>query len=326
MTVLIVGAGIAGLMAARELRDRHYSVTVVEKSRGVGGRLATRRLGEGQADTGAQFFTARTGAFQRHVINWQAQGLVFVWSRGWSHGAGAPAEDGHPRYAAAGGMNALAKALAQDLTVQFNVKISALSPVRDGWQVTDGEGRIFPCRAVLLAAPVPQSLTFLETGRTPVPAADLDVLREIRYAPCLAGLFRLDRPARFPEPGAVQEPGGPVSWAADNQRKGISAGATVITVHGDPEFSRSHYNSPESDTLAQLQAAVRPWLGEAAVVEAQLKRWRYARPLTAHSERCLLAGGVPPLAFAGDAFGEPRMEGAALSGLAAAEALAQVLR
>ena len=42
--VVVVGAGVAGLTAARSLAA-FSDVVVVDKGRGVGGRLATRRIG-----------------------------------------------------------------------------------------------------------------------------------------------------------------------------------------------------------------------------------------------------------------------------------------
>ena len=325
MDVLIVGAGLTGLVAAQALRRRNLSVLVVDKSRSVGGRLATQPIGPGQADSGAQFITIRAPAFQQMVTEWEARGLAYLWSHGWADGVGRPQTDGHPRYAIHGGMSALAQDLAQTLAVQVNVRISAVSPVRAGWQVTDTQGRIYAARGVLLTAPVPQSLTFLETGRTPVHAADLAALRGLRYSACLAGLYLLDRPSRLPEPGAMQPVSPKVTWAADNQRKGISPGGPVLTVHAASEFSSANYDAPAAEVLAALLHEMKPWLGPAQVQESHLKRWRYAQPLVSHAERSLTASGVPPLVFAGDAFGDPRLEGAALSGLAAAEALAGLL-
>jgi renalase len=120
--VLIVGAGLAGLMAANRLQAAGRSVLVLDKGRGVGGRLATRRIGPGRADHGAQFFTVREPEFAAFVAEWEAQGLVYVWSEGWSVEA-----DGHPRYVVRNGMTALAKQLAQAVDVRTGVKVTDLS-------------------------------------------------------------------------------------------------------------------------------------------------------------------------------------------------------
>ncbi|MSO32728.1 MAG: FAD-dependent oxidoreductase, partial [Ilumatobacteraceae bacterium] len=58
--VVVVGAGIAGLTAARALSHAGHSVIVLDKGRSVGGRMATRRIGDATVDHGAQFFTVRS--------------------------------------------------------------------------------------------------------------------------------------------------------------------------------------------------------------------------------------------------------------------------
>lgn len=60
MRIVIVGAGLSGLVAARSLAASGHDVSVLDKGRGVGGRLATRRIGDAVLDHGAQFFTVRT--------------------------------------------------------------------------------------------------------------------------------------------------------------------------------------------------------------------------------------------------------------------------
>ena len=93
---------------------------VLDKGRGVGGRLATRRIEAGCADHGAQFFTVRAARFQQYVNRWLEQTLVFRWSTGWSDGSLDTdiSGDGHPRYAVRSGMNALPKYLAAEHTTQ----------------------------------------------------------------------------------------------------------------------------------------------------------------------------------------------------------------
>ncbi len=86
--VLIVGAGLSGLVAARELTKKGLNVTVLDKGRSVGGRLATRRIADGVADHGAQFFTARTNTFKAEVKQWLDAGLISVsWLERWQYEA-----------------------------------------------------------------------------------------------------------------------------------------------------------------------------------------------------------------------------------------------
>jgi hypothetical protein len=325
--VLIVGAGLSGLMAAHELNARGLSTLLLDKGRSVGGRLATRRVGPGRADHGAQFFTVRSPEFSAWVQRWQAEGLVYVWSTGWSDGSLADApSDGHPRYAVRGGMNALAQHLAQGLDVRVDTPVTSVNPTANGWQVTDQNGQVYTGRGLLLTPPVPQSLALLDASGIALADRDREDLERIEYAPSLAGIFWLDRPARLPEPGAMQRSNAPIAWMADNQRKGISPEATLATVHAAPEISQTAWQTTEPVLLESLYAGLLPFLEPGTrVLESQLKRWRYALPVEFHPERTLLAEGLPPLAFAGDAFGGPRIEGAALSGLAAGQALATVI-
>jgi len=117
--VLIVGAGLSGLAAARALRDHGVSTIVLDKGRGVGGRMATRRLSEGAiADHGAQFFTARDPRFSTLVEQWLRAGEASEWSRGFDEPF-----DGHPRYRGVRSMNALAKQLATGLDVRLQVRV-----------------------------------------------------------------------------------------------------------------------------------------------------------------------------------------------------------
>ena len=327
--VLIIGAGLSGLVAAQKLTTAGRRVTLVDKGRSVGGRLATRRIAGGVADHGAQFFTVRSPIFQQAVDQWLAAGLVYVWGNGFSDGIRTPDQyDGHPRYATHGGMNALAKHLAKGLegkaALVTDVKIATITQTPDGWQAQDEQGSTYTARALLLTPPVPQSLALLGDLTGKLSAANREALERIAYVPCVAGLFHVEGTVNLPEPGALQRPDAPISWIADNQRKGISPDAHIITVHSGMSVSQQLWEQPAEEALAYVRREFEPFLAEGAViVEAELKRWRYSQPTVLHPERFLLAEGLPPLCFAGDAFGEARVEGAFLSGAAAGETLAQ---
>jgi predicted NAD/FAD-dependent oxidoreductase len=110
---------------------------------------------------------------------------------------------------------------------------------------------------------------------------------------------------------------------ADNQLKGISA-LPAVTIHATSEFSRTYWDAADKEIADKLLGTAS--LDSAVVPETlQIQRWLYARPSVVHPERCLRISGVAPLVCAGDAFGGAKVEGAALSGAAAAQELLAAL-
>jgi predicted NAD/FAD-dependent oxidoreductase len=107
---------------------------------------------------------------------------------------------------------------------------------------------------------------------------------------------------------------------ADNYQKGISPDAHTVTIHATPGFSRHRWQTDEKVVARKLLEAAVGWL-HPEVLEWQIHRWRYSQPMTTISEQALFLSDPPSLVFAGDAFGGPRIEGAALSGYAAARFL-----
>ncbi len=302
--IVIVGAGISGLLVARQLAARGREVIVLEKSRGVGGRLATKRVGMAVFDQGAQYFTVRDGAFAAWVDAWRASGVVEPWPL---------APEG--RFTGRPGMTGVAKALAEGVEVRREHKVTALVRTTERLWRIELEGRE-PLRAehVVVSAPVPQTLALLAAGGTTLPPGAAEVLSGIDYHPCLALLVELSGPSRVPPEGvALKE--GPLRWIADNVRKGISPGVpAAVTLHANAEFSREHYALEVADVVERLLPAAAPWVDESSVVSTTLHRWRYSEPKTTHPETCVWWPDLG-LGLCGDAFGGPRVEGAAISGM-----------
>lgn len=188
-SVAVVGAGLAGLSCAQALRSAGLQVTVLDKSRGVAGRMSTRR-GEGwQADHGAQYFTARHPAFAAEVARWTDAGVAAPWTpriavlggddpqrdlRG-SLGGGASGGVGDAREGGDGGlvrhvgvprMTSPAQWLAEGLGVRTGHTVQALK--RDGarWRLGTAEHGWLPeaFDALVLAMPAPQADTLLRQG------------------------------------------------------------------------------------------------------------------------------------------------------------------
>src|SRR5687768_15077050 len=81
MTVVVIGAGVAGLACARALRDAGVPVRVLERAAAPGGRLGGDVLDGRPVDLGAAYFTASDPGFAAVVSRWQERGLAHPWSR-----------------------------------------------------------------------------------------------------------------------------------------------------------------------------------------------------------------------------------------------------
>ena len=311
--VIVVGAGLSGLTATRELSSRGVDVIVFDKGRGLGGRMATRRIdtpaGTAVFDHGAQFFTARSDAFREMVAQWVHDDVVYEWCRGFGD------TDGHPRYAARGGMAALTKHLARGLDVRTSTLVFGVTQADHGWIVTLDDGSTHAADGVILTCPIPQSYSLIANTSIELPS---DLLMT-DYERTLGVLAVLDRASAVPEPGGLQNPDGVFSWVGDNQRKGVSS-IPALTLHANPTWSLEHWDDSHDDAHAVLLAAARDYIGDAQVIDSQFKRWRFATPMKVWPD-AHWSDESGTVVLAGDAFAGPKVEGAVTSGLSAAHAL-----
>ena len=325
--IVIVGAGLSGLVAANALLRLGREVVVVERGPLVGGRLATASLvGLGgrtaRLDHGAQFFTVRFPEFAELVRDWERVGLVREWCRGFGAGG-----DGFARYVVDGGMSELAKYLALTVDVRTNVVVHAVSG-DEGVLAVIADGGRWESESVVLTAPIPQSLALCENGWLPIRELDLVQLANVDFVPCLALLVTLNGDPRVPWPGGIQLDADETwTFIGDNRAKGISD-VPAVTFHATEEVSRALINSVRlGDTpdamRTYLLGKARPWFGSAGLIESEVVRWEYARPRSAISDFCLVTEPIPGtlLAFIGDGFANAKVEGAARSGLAIARIL-----
>jgi hypothetical protein len=316
--VLVVGAGIAGLLAAGELQRAGLTVRVIDKGRGVGGRLATRRIGDAIFDHGAPCLDLQGG---RLPERWWRERLGPARTEWWP----ATADSGSEvpcRWRGAPTMAAAAKHLAQGLEVFSETALTALRTEGSRWIASTSSGTVFPAEAVVLTLPAPQSLALLDAGAVDLSPDLRGRLAAIEYHRCLAVMVVLNEPSsRIPFPGGLAPTSGPLAWVSDNQAKGISP-VPAVTLHATAAFSLEHWDRDRTEIGLLLIEAAREWIGP-GIREFQVHGWRYSRPRISDESPCMVACQRPPLVLAGDAFGPGGIEGAALSGLAAARAIVQ---
>lgn len=307
--IAIVGAGLAGVMAARALVARGEAVTLFDKSPRVGGRMATRRVPlpdgrEAEFDHGCQYLTATSPEFAAILGEWQAGGLVAPWADP-PRGLTPQAPSGEP-FVGVGGMRAVVERLADGLTVVAGKRVTRLERGGGKWALSLDERETDTASTLILTLPVPQSLELLFKSAIPLPRELLFRLREIEYTRSLAVLS----PSRVsPRPGVPKA----VDWVGDNLGKGVSP-LPAWTVLLSASASESGWDEPH-------ETAIRAALG-GVPAGAQMHRWRYCRAVNPYPERCAAVAGLG-LVLAGDGFGEPggTAEAAALSGLAASRNL-----
>jgi photolyase PhrII len=318
--VAIVGAGLAGLMAARTLHDAGADVTVFEKSRGVGGRAATRRDGGWTWDHGAQYATFRDPRLAPWVTSWAEAGLLAPWEGRLAvreQGTWRPAAPGPVRWVAVPGMSALGRHLARDLAVRLETPVAHARRTGDRWVLRNAEGETLgEFDHLLVTAPAPQAARLLDAD---APALAHRVAQVMMH-PCWAVRCVLAAPAGTTFDAAFVNDDATLAWVARNASKpGRDPHHETWVLHATRAYSAAALERQPAEAMAPMLEAFTPMLGPdaPAIVHAEAHRWRYAIPDPVLDADALWDDTLQ-VGAAGDWCGGPRVEGALLSGMAVA--------
>lgn len=300
----IIGAGLSGIGAANTLQAAGCRVVVFEKSRGWGGRCATKRWGAHVVDHGAQYFTMREPAFRNLVITACGESLCLLKAPILTE-CGAEIH-GEERFYLREGNSRLVRMLGAGLEVRTGLCVESVQGSIDG--------EIFDL--AISSAPWPQTC---QLAGLPPPINC--------YAPCLTGLYlyRGSWPGITATAYAISDrSGAALAWSAcENHKEGrVDGGFTVLVVQASEAFSRQHLESDANVWGEILRGLLEErWVIDGSDFVAMLThRWRFARKV---GEVC-----VPELPqrtfFTGDGLSESRVEAAYLSGVATAEKILSI--
>lgn len=288
--IAVIGAGLSGLVVARRLQTL-ADVHVFEKSRGTGGRLATRYAGDFEFDHGAQYFTAGTEAFRAFLQPLIDAGEVAEW-RGTlaefdrcSMTTLRPWGDAHPRYVGTPRMNRVGKSLAASLTIRLDTTITAIARRREGWHVTDkGGGESGPYDWLVLTAPAPQSaaLADLHPGLS-------EFCDGRRMLGCFALMLGFAEAINLAwQAAAVRN--ADISWMAVNSSKPGRGPAFSLVVHSSNAWAESHMDDDVESVIDRMldEASLVAGRDMRLAAHRQLHRWRYANIEKQSGPACFL--------------------------------------
>lgn len=299
--IVIIGAGMAGLACARRLADAGHAPVVLDKGRGIGGRVATRRVGDLQFDHGAQYVNAHGTGFAA-VLHSLGNAVA-----GWQDGTGRTHSVGVP------GMSAIPKALGAWLEIRQNAQVARVVKDDDGWAL-HLESTTLRAARVVMTVPAPQVAGLLGTDH-PLVAA----LFPVRLAPCLTLMAAVAAPALFI---TRQDSDDHLSWIAQDSAKPSrpQSAATQWVAQAGEAFSMTNLEKTPETIAALMLPMLCDRLGATTdrVTHASAHRWRYARVTQALGQPFLRSPDAT-LYLGGDWCIGPRVEAAWTSGTAIAD-------
>ena len=314
--IAIIGAGLSGLVLAKELAP-HAKVTVFEKARGVSGRMSTRYADPYQFDHGAQFFTAKTEAFQAFLEPLIAQGIVARWDarfveldrdrviaqRQWG--------EEHPHYVGMPKMNQMAKSLAEGLEIKLQTRIVKIEKEGAGWHLCDDIGKSHGTFDwVISTAPPVQSAELL-----PPAFIHHAIFQQTKMSACFSLMLGFSKPLPLPWDAALVRDAD-ISWISVNSSKPDRPEGFSLLINSTNAWAEQHLDDDREAVQAYLCKEVSRIIGH-DVMQADhiaLHGWAYANIGKQKGEPSLL-DAQNQLAACGDWCIQGRVEAAFTSAM-----------
>jgi hypothetical protein len=326
LEIAVIGAGVAGLTCAQKLQQSGRRVVVFDKSQGLGGRLATRRLAGTHADHGVCYLQPKGAAFGQLVDELVKEQILRVWTEGIyrlsADGVLQPPVKFAPYYAAPAGATAIAKYLGRNLEIIKGQAITAISPIGNGWEIHSADDQ-WNAEQVVIAIPPAQALAIAGTVMDTHCSEQMSLVNFATSITAIAVFPKNQQPAASQLAWkGIQGIDHPIlGWIGLDSSKQLEPLQPVLVVQSSAAFAAEYFNAPDLNMIGKrLLDSVAPLaIGLDAPEILQVHRWGYAFAQNPLPDLFLTAQVKAPLYFCGDWCGGNRVESAFLSGLAVAE-------
>ena len=332
---------MSGLAAAHVLLDAGYTVTLFEKSRGVGGRAATRKSAGFIYDHGAQYIRqGHPESISLITERFRAPDLVDISKPVWIFDAqdhiqeGDPKQNAESKWTYRSGITALPRLMAVDLTIRFETRIARLQQTPAGWQLfTTTNQDVGTYDDLLITVPAAQAQDLIQASQLgdDLQQAIASHLHKSRYSQLLSvSLGYHTRLQIRPYYALVNtDKSHAISWLAWEHEKAperVPAGGGMLIAQMAPGYSEEHKEDPADslvrDVAERTAALIAEQLPTPDFTDVQF--WRYALPTEKADADTLNALTIPHgLAFCGDAFVGGRVHLALEHGLHVAHQLVE---
>ncbi len=319
-SVAIIGAGMSGLAAAHTLQDAGLIVTLFEKSRGVGGRAATRKRDGFIYDHGAQYFKGGSELSTEWITKrFPTSDLLDIAKPVWIFDGEGHIQEGDPKQNAdakwsyRSGFTSFSKRMAEGLDVRLETLVGRVQQMDRGWAIFGAANEsLGHFDQLLITIPATQAISLIEASQfaDEQGKAISEQLGKAKYNPLISVMLGYKpTPQTRPYYALVNtDKGHPISWLAWEHEKAperVPEGTGLLIAQMAPTYSKEHRETPQTVLFQDVAQLVSTLVDEQLTTPmfTDVQYWRYALPSEKADADTLLALTLPlGLAFCGDAF------------------------
>lgn len=295
----IVGAGMTGLFLAKKLRSAGIDHFLIDKGRGVGGRVANRRFSDSAFDTGAQIIRARSSGFREEMLLLEKAGKAKLWEHD---------KDGNPVYFGSGRITEIPKYLLDSSTLFSSWQLLQIQFENESWLLKNTNNEILECSDLVITAPAPQAANILSNSSISLNPKEKQCLDSIQYRKTLVLIGCLETiPKAWGMPYLKPELKN-IDTIVNNTSKEVTTVPNAMTIHFGEDFSLSHYGKTDEEILELMMRELASF--DLKWKSVQVKKWGFSEPLQTFGEEAWKPHGLNHLILGGDSFGGGSVEGA----------------